>query len=82
MTPELQKLEVVPTQFRNHGYSFGLGYLYIFGKLPDGWAVWHRRTGKVVYRPDLNPALDGCLFELDACKEALRLNGNPRPVIE
>lgn len=74
---------IIPPQFRNHGFSFGLERKYIYGDVPlVGWCVWHRDTGEIVYIPSEthNPRLVAAAKSA-AEKECLRLNGNPRPVL-
>lgn len=49
--PPFKKIgDIIPAQFRNNGYSAGLHYPYIYGKVVgDQWIIWHRHSGEVVY---------------------------------
>ena len=46
----------IKSEFRNQGASQALDRPYIYGLLYSvGYAVWHRETGKVVYREPWTP---------------------------
>ena len=45
-----ESLGTVPEPDRNGGYSLGLEYPYIYGDRGQGYEVWHRHTGAIVWR--------------------------------
>ena len=56
----------------NHGYSSGLDYSYVYGKVMGYWMVWHRWDGEVV---DVAPKkFDECLQRYEASKLADQWN--------
>jgi len=41
---------IVKKKFRNDGYSWGLQFPNVYGRLPQiGWCVWDRHTGEIKY---------------------------------
>lgn len=66
----------INTPWRNHGYSLGLDYPYLYGKGLGRWLVWHRHTGIVVYIvPKINRQLWEGFEEQEAMDICYRLNG-------
>jgi len=68
----MSKITVYKRQ-RNHGFSFGLQYPYLYGEIVHGiWWIWHRHTGEVVWIAEGKyPIWD----QHCAMKKCLELNG-------
>lgn len=57
----------------NQGYSLGLQYGFVYGKIHDRWLVWYCGSGVVVYVVPIS-RLDG-LDESTAMNKCYELNG-------
>ncbi len=69
--------DLIPSQFRNSGYSMGLEYPFIYNMEHEGvrWRVWNRDTGEIhSFVDEKFPILN----ENRAYRKACELNGlNP-----
>ncbi len=72
------KAKFVPRGFRNVGFSLGLQYPYLFGRIGADWGVWHRHTGLIVYvanEPLSHPDQHDIINQGAARRECYRCNG-------
>jgi hypothetical protein len=64
--------DIVPSQFRNCGGSYGLEYPYIFANVAGQYIIWHRHSGEVVY---IETSKFPALHQYRCAEECQRRNG-------